>query len=53
MVEFSCFILGGGSGIGRQICLDLSREGANVVATDINNEAVQETVNMLKGEKFF
>ena len=41
-------ITGAGSGIGRQTALLFSREGAAVVAVDVNEKAAQETVGMIK-----
>ena len=41
-------ITGAGSGIGRQTALLFSREGAAVVAVDVNEQAAQETVGMIK-----
>ncbi|XP_012232417.1 (3R)-3-hydroxyacyl-CoA dehydrogenase isoform X2 [Linepithema humile] len=38
-----------GSGIGREICRVLAREGAQVVATDRNIKTVEETVATLEG----
>ncbi|KAG7158349.1 Estradiol 17-beta-dehydrogenase 8-like 3 [Homarus americanus] len=38
---------GGGGGIGRAVCRILARDGARVVATDINSKSVEETVSML------
>jgi NAD(P)-dependent dehydrogenase (short-subunit alcohol dehydrogenase family) len=40
-------ITGAGSGIGRQAALLFSREGAAVVAVDVNEKAAQETVGMI------
>src|ERR1044072_1216246 len=40
-------ITGAGSGIGRQTALHFSREGAAVVAVDVNEKAAQETAGML------
>nr|XP_027208452.1 estradiol 17-beta-dehydrogenase 8-like [Penaeus vannamei] len=40
-------VTGGGSGIGRAVCRVLAREGARVVAADLNPDAAQQTVDML------
>ncbi|XP_025264468.1 estradiol 17-beta-dehydrogenase 8-like isoform X2 [Camponotus floridanus] len=42
-------VTGAGSGIGREVCRVLAREGANVVAADQNIKAAQETVAYLEG----
>jgi short-subunit dehydrogenase len=44
-------VTGGGSGMGREIVLNLLSKGAKVVAIDINEKALQETVAMANGEK--
>merc|ERR1711997_904673 len=41
---------GGGSGIGRLMCLRFSRLGATVVTWDINKVSNEETVAMIKAE---
>jgi NAD(P)-dependent dehydrogenase (short-subunit alcohol dehydrogenase family) len=41
-------ITGAGSGIGRHTALLFSREGAAVVAVDVNEKAAQETAGMIK-----
>ena len=38
---------GGGSGIGRAVCLALAKEGAAVAAADINRQHVEETIKLL------
>lgn len=43
------FVTGAGSGIGREVCQVLAREGAKVIAADRNIRAVQETITFLKG----
>jgi len=43
-------ITGAGSGIGRETALLFSAEGARMVVADINDEAGQETVNMLTAQ---
>lgn len=42
-------VTGGGNGIGRAICRILARDGAQVVAADMDLAAAQKTVHMLKG----
>ena len=42
------FVTGGGSGIGRAICKRFAQLGATVIAADINEGAVAETVSMLE-----
>ena len=44
------FSKGAGSGIGRSICEVLARNGARVVAADINNEAVKKTIDTLNSK---
>src|SRR5438552_3238973 len=44
-------VTGGGSGMGREFVLNLLSKGAKVVAVDINETALQETVALAKGEK--
>jgi len=44
------FVTGAGGGIGRAICRVMAREGATVVAADLNLKNVQTTVEELTGE---
>ncbi|MEZ5176358.1 MAG: SDR family oxidoreductase [Acidimicrobiia bacterium] len=44
------FITGAGSGIGRETALRLSREGASILATDIDLDSANETVRLIEGE---
>ncbi|XP_060842259.1 estradiol 17-beta-dehydrogenase 8 [Rhopalosiphum padi] len=44
------FVTGAGGGIGRAICRVMAREGATVVAADLNIKNVQTTVEELTGE---
>ena len=46
--EKTSIITGASSGIGRETALLFSREGARVVAVDINQEGGQETVDAIK-----
>ena len=41
---------GGGSGIGRLMCLRFARRGANVVTWDVNKTGNEETVALVKRE---
>ncbi len=43
-----CIVTGGGSGIGRAICLAFGREGATVVAADRNAESAARAVGELE-----
>jgi len=44
----TALVTGGGSGIGRAICLRMAREGARVAVLDINVENAQETVGLIE-----
>ncbi len=43
-------VTGGGSGIGREVALNLARHGANVVISDIDESAGQETKTLAEQE---
>ena len=43
-------ITGAGSGIGRAMALCFAREGAHVVASDIDLQACEETVRLVEDE---
>ncbi|XP_044759957.1 estradiol 17-beta-dehydrogenase 8 [Coccinella septempunctata] len=44
----TAFITGAGSGIGRAACQILSRDGANIIAADINVKNAQETLQLIE-----
>lgn len=44
-------VTGAGRGLGREMSLQLSREGARVICVDINTEGVKETCDMIKKER--
>lgn len=46
----TALVTGGASGIGRAAALAYAREGARVVAVDLNTEGGEETVQMIKEE---
>ncbi|CAN8021008.1 unnamed protein product [Ixodes persulcatus] len=43
-------VTGGGSGIGKEVCHALARQGAKVVVADINLDAARATTAELKGK---
>lgn len=44
----AAFVTGGGQGIGRAICLELARHGANVCVADLNTETAAKVVEEIK-----
>ncbi|XP_046678939.1 estradiol 17-beta-dehydrogenase 8-like isoform X1 [Homalodisca vitripennis] len=44
-------VTGGGSGIGRAVCLLMAREGAKVVVSDYDFKTAEKTVSLLTGEE--
>ncbi len=44
------FVTGGGSGLGRAMCIRLAQEGAKVVVADVNLASAQETVALINGQ---
>lgn len=46
---YTLYVVGAGGGIGRAICRVMAREGATVVAADLNINNVQTTVDELTG----
>lgn len=44
----AAYITGSGRGIGQELALKLAQEGANIVVNDLEAEAAQETVDMIK-----
>lgn len=47
-IEFTS-ITGAGSGIGREVCRILARQGAKVIATDRNLKSAEDTITSLNG----
>lgn len=43
-------VTGGGSGLGRSMCIQLAKEGAKVVVADLNMEGAEETVQMITAD---
>ncbi|KYO65386.1 3-oxoacyl-ACP reductase FabG [Thermovenabulum gondwanense] len=43
-----CIVTGGGDGIGRATAVKFAEEGAVVAVADINEKAIEETVNIIK-----
>ena len=43
-------VTGASSGIGKQICITLAEQGAQLIITGRNNERLQETLQLLQGE---
>lgn len=46
----TAIVTGGGRGIGRAICLELAREGANIVIVARTEKEIQETARMVEAE---
>ncbi|GBL80453.1 Estradiol 17-beta-dehydrogenase 8 [Araneus ventricosus] len=45
-------VTGGGSGIGRAVCKVFAKEGATVIAADLNEASVKETIQDISGKHF-
>ena len=43
-------VTGAASGMGREHCVLFAQEGAQIVATDVNLEGVQKTINQVKAQ---
>ena len=49
--EKTILVTGAASGIGAAMSIEFSRQGANVIITDINEKGLNETFNQLQGDK--
>ncbi|GFR30259.1 estradiol 17-beta-dehydrogenase 8 [Trichonephila clavata] len=45
-------VTGGGSGIGRSVCKMFAKEGATVIAADLNEVSAKETIQDISGKHF-
>jgi NAD(P)-dependent dehydrogenase (short-subunit alcohol dehydrogenase family) len=43
-------VTGGGSGIGKEVCIVLAKQGAKVYVVDLSEQSVNETVDIIKKE---
>ncbi len=50
LINKTAIITGGGSGIGKAICLMFARQGAHVYLLDIDEKAAEETVQQIRKE---
>ncbi len=50
--DLKVIVTGGASGMGRTFSLELAAEGAQVVAADVNTEALQEVTDASNGAVF-
>lgn len=41
-------VTGGGSGLGRSMCLNLAKEGSKIVVADLNKDSAEETVKLIQ-----
>ncbi len=46
--DFKAVVTGGGSGLGRAICVLLAEHGAKIVVADINEAGAEETIKLVK-----
>jgi NAD(P)-dependent dehydrogenase (short-subunit alcohol dehydrogenase family) len=48
LAEKVAFVTGAGMGVGRATCLLFAKEGAKIVAVDINQQAAEETIDLIQ-----
>lgn len=48
LLNRTAFITGAGSGIGREIAIAFAQSGALIISADINKEAAEETMNIIR-----
>ena len=41
-------VTGGGSGIGKEVCIVLAKQGAKVYVVDLSEQSANETVEIIK-----